>query len=47
MGPDSFHMQVLQELAEVTILERSRKTEKVPESWRKANVTPAFKKGKK
>ncbi|PKU47570.1 rna-directed dna polymerase from mobile element jockey- hypothetical protein [Limosa lapponica baueri] len=30
-----------------TILERSRRTEEVPEDWRKANVTPAFKKGMK
>jgi len=29
------------------ILERSWRTEEVPEDWRKASVTPAFKKGKK
>jgi len=29
------------------IYERSCRTEEVPEDWRKANVTPVFKKGKK
>jgi len=29
------------------IFERSWRTEEVPEDWRKANVTPIFKKGKK
>jgi len=52
MGPDGTHACVLRELAEVIaeplsiIFERSWRTE-VPEDWRKANVTPAFKKGKK
>jgi len=53
MGPDGMHPQVLRELADVIaealsiIFERSRRTGKVSEDWRKANVTPIFKKGKK
>jgi len=53
MGPDEMHPQVLRELADVIveppsiIFERSWRTGEVPEDWRKANVTPIFKKGKK
>ncbi|KFV88189.1 hypothetical protein N308_04118, partial [Struthio camelus australis] len=53
MGPDRMHPRVLRELAEVIarplsiILERSWRTREVPEDWKKANVTPVFKKGKK
>ncbi|PKU32528.1 rna-directed dna polymerase from mobile element jockey- hypothetical protein [Limosa lapponica baueri] len=53
MGPDGMHPRVLRELAEVItgplsiIFERSWRTGKVPKDWRKANVTPAFKRGKK
>ncbi|GAB0205620.1 mitochondrial enolase superfamily member 1 [Grus japonensis] len=53
MGPDGLHPQVLRELADVIarplsiIFERSWKTGEVPEDWRKANVTPVFKKSKK
>ncbi|PKU37480.1 rna-directed dna polymerase from mobile element jockey-like [Limosa lapponica baueri] len=53
MGPDGIHPRVLRELAEViagplsTIFERSWRTGEVPEDWRKANVIPVFKKGKK
>ncbi|PKU45964.1 rna-directed dna polymerase from mobile element jockey- hypothetical protein [Limosa lapponica baueri] len=45
--------RVLKELSEVIagplfiIFERSWRTGKVPENWRKANVTPVFKKSKK
>jgi len=53
MGPDGKHPQVLRELADVVaeplsiIFERSWRTGEVPEDWRKASVTPIFKKGKK
>ncbi|GAB0177485.1 mitochondrial enolase superfamily member 1 [Grus japonensis] len=53
MDPDGMHPQVLRELADVIArllsitFEMSWKTEEVPEDWRKANVTLAFKKGKK
>jgi len=53
MGPDGMHPRVLGELAEVVaeplsiIFERSWRTGEVPMDWRKANVTPVFKKGKK
>jgi len=53
MGPNGMNPQMLRELADVIaeplsiIFERSWRTEEVPEDWRKANVTPVFKKGKK
>ncbi|PKU40459.1 rna-directed dna polymerase from mobile element jockey- hypothetical protein [Limosa lapponica baueri] len=53
MGSDGIHLRVLRKLAEVIagllsiIFERSWRTGKVPEDWRKANVIPVFKKGKK
>ncbi|GAB0178858.1 mitochondrial enolase superfamily member 1 [Grus japonensis] len=53
MGPDGMHPQVLSELADVIarplliIFVQSRQLGEVPENWRKANVTPNFKKGKK
>ncbi|PKU44703.1 rna-directed dna polymerase from mobile element jockey-like [Limosa lapponica baueri] len=53
MGPDGIPLRVLRELAEVIagplsiIFERSWRTGEVPEAWRKANVIPVFKKGKK
>ncbi|PKU27164.1 rna-directed dna polymerase from mobile element jockey-like [Limosa lapponica baueri] len=52
MGPDGMHPRVLRELADVIarrlsiIFKRSWRTEEVPEDWRKANITPAFKEGK-
>jgi len=53
MGPNGMHPRVLRELADVIaeplsiISERSWRTGEVPEDWRKASVTPVFKKGKK
>jgi len=53
MGPDGMHPRVLRKLADVIaeplsiIFERFWRTGEVPEDWRKANVTPIFKKGKK
>ncbi|GAB0178098.1 mitochondrial enolase superfamily member 1 [Grus japonensis] len=53
MGPGGMHPQVLRELADVIAkllsiaFERSWRTGEVPEDWRKASVTPVFKKGKK
>jgi len=53
MGPDGMHPRVLRELVDVIaeplsiIFERSWRTREVPEDWRKANVIPIFKKGKK
>ncbi|KGL76667.1 RNA-directed DNA polymerase from mobile element jockey, partial [Tinamus guttatus] len=53
MGPDGMHPRVLWKLAEVIakllsiIFERSWRTGEMPEDWKKANVTPVFKKGRK
>ncbi|KFV86063.1 hypothetical protein N308_15375, partial [Struthio camelus australis] len=53
MGPDGMHPRVLRQLAHVIarplsiILERSWRSGEVPEDWKKANVTPVCKKGKK
>ncbi|KFV84315.1 RNA-directed DNA polymerase from mobile element jockey, partial [Struthio camelus australis] len=52
MGPDGMHPRVLRKLADVIarplsiILERSWRSGEVPEDWKKASVTPVFKKGK-
>ncbi|CAM5154475.1 unnamed protein product, partial [Eretmochelys imbricata] len=53
MGPDELHLRVLKELAAVIaeplaiIFENSWRTGEVPDDWKKANVVPIFKKGKK
>ncbi|KFU92086.1 hypothetical protein M959_00552, partial [Chaetura pelagica] len=53
MGPDGIHPWVLRELVGVIarplsiIFGKSWATAEVPEDWRKANVTPVYKKGKK
>ncbi|CAM4686112.1 unnamed protein product [Lepidochelys kempii] len=53
MGPDALHPRVLKELADVIaeplaiIFENSWRSGEVPDDWKKANVVPIFKKGKK
>ncbi|CAM4564646.1 unnamed protein product [Lepidochelys olivacea] len=53
MAPDELHPRVLKELPAVIaeplaiIFENSWRTGEVPDDWKKANVVPIFKKGKK
>ncbi|GAB0208570.1 mitochondrial enolase superfamily member 1 [Grus japonensis] len=53
MGPDSIHPRALRELSDVIvrplsiIFETSWRSGDVPEDWKKANVTPIYKKGLK
>ncbi|CAM5112568.1 unnamed protein product [Eretmochelys imbricata] len=53
MGLDTLHLRVLKELADVIaeplaiIFENSWRSGEVPDDWKKANVVPIFKKGKK
>ncbi|CAM5111046.1 unnamed protein product [Natator depressus] len=53
MGPNALHPRVLKELADVIaeplafIFENSWRSGEVPDDWKKANVVPIFKKGKK